>query len=80
MFKDKYYFASPDKTPAQFIEAFEKFYGPTMNAVEAAQKSGKSDELHKQLLELASARNKSPSGGTLIPATFMRVMVSVKEI
>ena len=38
MVKDTYYFASPDKSPAQFIELFEKFYGPTMNAVEAAQK------------------------------------------
>ena len=46
MVKDTYYFASPDKSPAQFIELFEKFYGPTMNAVEAAQKNGKAEELH----------------------------------
>src|SRR4029079_8747529 len=31
MVKDTYYFASPDKSPTQFIELFEKFYGPTMN-------------------------------------------------
>src|SRR5712691_1923209 len=52
MLKDIFYFKSPD-SPTHFIESFERFYGPTMNAVEAAQKSGKVEELHKQLLELA---------------------------
>src|SRR5215467_11633912 len=54
MVKDTYYFMKPDKTPTQFIDLFEKFYGPTMNAVEAAQKNGKADEreLHNQLVEL----------------------------
>jgi ubiquinone/menaquinone biosynthesis C-methylase UbiE len=41
MMKDTYYFASPDKSPTQFIELFETFYGPTMNAVAAAQTNGK---------------------------------------
>jgi ubiquinone/menaquinone biosynthesis C-methylase UbiE len=77
MVKDTYYFASPDKSPAQFIDVFETFYGPTMNAVEAAQKNGKAEELHNQLLELAKAQNKSKEAGTLIPATFMRVTVSL---
>ena len=77
MVKDTYYFASPDKSPTQFIELFETFYGPTMNAVEAAQKNGKAEELHTQLVELARAQNKSKDVGTLIPATFMRVTVSV---
>jgi ubiquinone/menaquinone biosynthesis C-methylase UbiE len=40
MVRDTYYFASPEKTPAQFIDLFETFYGPTMNAVEAARKNG----------------------------------------
>jgi hypothetical protein len=75
--KDTYYFASPDKSPADFIDLFEKFYGPTMNAVEAAQKNGKAGELHNQLVELANAQNKSKDVGTLIPATFMRVTVYV---
>ena len=77
MVHDTYYFASPDKTPAQFIDLFEKFYGPTMNAVEAAQKSGKAKELHQQLVELANEQNKSKDAGTFIPATFMRITVSV---
>jgi len=78
MLKDTYYFASPDKSPTEFIELFETFYGPTMNAFEAAQKSGKAGELHNQLVELAKAQNKSKDAGTLIPATFMRVTVSLQ--
>lgn len=77
MVKDTYDFNSPDKTPADFIDLFEKYYGPTMNAVEAAQKSGRIEDLHTQLVQLANAKNKSTDGGTLIPATFLRVTVRV---
>src|SRR5260221_10808027 len=77
MAKDTYQFASPDKTPADFINLFEKYYGPTMNAVDAAQKTGKMDDLHAQLVQLANAQNKNTSGGTLIPATFLLVTVQV---
>lgn len=75
--KDTYQFISPDKTPADFIDLFEKFYGPTMNAVEAAQKTGRIGDLHTQLVQLANAQNRSTDGGTLIPATFLRVTVRV---
>jgi ubiquinone/menaquinone biosynthesis C-methylase UbiE len=75
--KDTYYFASPDKTPTEFIQLFETFYGPTMNAVDAAQKNGKAAELHNQLVDLAISQNKSKDVGTLIPATFMRVTVAL---
>ena len=77
MVKDTYYFTSSEKSPAQFIDLFERYYGPTMNAVDAAAKNGKAGELHAQLVELANSHNKSKDGGTLIPATFMRVSVSV---
>jgi ubiquinone/menaquinone biosynthesis C-methylase UbiE len=77
MVKDTYYFASPDKTPAQFIDLFENFYGPTMNAVDAAAKNGRTQELHDQLVELANSQNKSKDAGTFIPATFMRVTVAL---
>ncbi len=75
MVKDTFHFRSSDKSPADVVEIFRRFYGPTMNAFEAAQKSGTVDELHKQLLQLAKAQNKSTDGGTSIPATFMRVTV-----
>jgi len=73
--KDTFYFTSPDKSPAQIIESFRQFYGPTMNAFEAAEKSGKVEELHHQLLELAQEQNTSTDGSTSIPATFLRVTV-----
>jgi ubiquinone/menaquinone biosynthesis C-methylase UbiE len=77
MIKDTYSFVSTTKSPAQFIELMERFYGPTMNAVEAAQKSGRVEDLHNQLLELAKEQNKSTDGSTSIPATFLRVTVSL---
>ena len=76
MMTDTYYFAHSEKSPTEFIELFEKFYGPTMNAVDAARNNGKEEELHDQLVELAKAQNKS-NAGTFIPANFMRVTVNV---
>ena len=77
MVKDTFYFMSPDKSPTQLIESFRRFYGPTMNAFEAAEKNGKVEDLHRQLVELANAQNKSTNGSTSIPATFLRVTVSL---
>ena len=77
MVKDTFHFKSPDKSPAHFIDLFRRFYGPTMNAFDAAEKNGKVEELHGQLVELAKAQNQSRNGGTSIPATFLRVAVSV---
>ena len=76
MVKDTYYFAHSEKNPTEFIDLFERFYGPTMNAVDAARSDGKEEELHNQLVELANVHNKSHAG-TFIPATFMRVTVQV---
>jgi SAM-dependent methyltransferase len=77
MVRDAYHFSSPDKGPTQFIETFRRFYGPTMNAFEAADQTGKTEELHNRLLELAKLQNQSPNGGTSIPAAFLRVTVRV---
>ena len=77
MKKDTYYFAHPEKSPTEFIDLFEAYYGPTMNAVAAAQDSGRADQLHRQLVDLAKAQNKNGEAGTFIPATFMRVTVRV---
>jgi hypothetical protein len=35
--KGTYSFISPDKSPAHVIELFRRYYGPTMNAFEAAE-------------------------------------------
>ena len=77
MDKDRFHFNSPTKSPAHVVESFRRFYGPTMNAFEAAEKNGKAEELHQQLVELAQAQNTSTNGGTSIPATFLRVTVSL---
>jgi len=76
--KDTFYFTSADKSPAQIIELFRRFYGPTMNAFEAAEKNGKTQELHDQLVDLANAQNKGTNGSSSIPATFLRVTVFVE--
>ncbi len=77
MLKDTYWFAAPDKSPADVIDLFRRYYGPTMNAFDAAAKNGLADDLHRQLLELAEAQNQGGAGGgTSIAATFMRVTVS----
>ena len=77
MVKNTFHFVSPDKSPADVVELFRRFYGPTMNAFEAAEKNGKVEELHAQLLDLAKAQNTATGGRTSIPATFLRVSVRV---
>ena len=77
MVRDTFLFVSRDKTPAQFIDSFRRFYGPTMNAFDAAEKNGKAEELRDQLVELANAENKSTDGSISIPATFLRVTVAL---
>ncbi len=76
MTRDTYHFVSHDKGPEEFIDIMSRYYGPTMNAVEAASQKGQAEGLKRQLLELAGSQNKAPKG-TSIPATFMRVTVKV---
>lgn len=64
--------------PAQFVDTFREYYGPTMNAFDAAARDGRSDELRSQLVTLFESQNQSQSPGTtLIPATYLRVTVEV---
>jgi SAM-dependent methyltransferase len=75
--KDTYVFNFAG-TPAEFVSAFRTFYGPTMNAFEAAEKNGKAADLEKELVALFTSHNKSPrKEATSVPATFLRVTVSV---
>ena len=48
-----------------------------MNAFEAAEKNGKVDDLHAQLVELAKSQNTVNHGSTSIAATFLKVTVGV---
>jgi len=70
-------FRIPDKSPAEVIELFRRFYGPTMNAFEAAERNGMTDELQRQLVALAESQNTDTSGGTDIAATFLQVTVTL---
>ncbi len=64
--------------PAEFVNAFKTYYGPTMNAFEAAEKAGRAADLQKELEGLFDSQNKSASPEvTSIPATFLRVTVLV---
>ena len=60
--------------PAAFVDEFRNYYGPTMNAFEAAEKNGRAADLQKELEELFSSQNTS-ANATTIPATFLRVTV-----
>ncbi len=74
---DTYTFNYPG-SPADFVAAFRAYYGPTMNAFEAAERNGRAGELQKELEELFQQQNRSPNPGrTSIPATYLRVTVSV---
>jgi len=63
-------------TPAALVNEFRLYYGPTMNAFDAAEKNGKAVELQKELEDLFTRQNQIKDG-TSIPATFLRVTVSV---
>ena len=78
MVKDTYYFAHAEKSPDRVHRSVRKrFYGPTMNAVEAAQKSRKSGGTALTACGTSESQNKTTDAGTFIPATFMRVTVSL---
>jgi len=75
--RDTYTFEFPG-TPASFVAEFRQYYGPTMNAFDAAGKNGRAAELQKELESLFKAQNTAPRPDTTrIPATFLRVTVSV---
>ncbi|MFN8061553.1 MAG: class I SAM-dependent methyltransferase [Vicinamibacterales bacterium] len=75
--RDAYTF-SATVPPAGYVTEFRTYYGPTMTAFAAADRSGKADELQRELEALFTRENKSATpGATVIPATFLRVTVAV---
>src|SRR5438477_9081228 len=73
--RDTFTFNFPGK-PSEFVDEFRQYYGPTMNAFEAAEKNGRADNLKKELEGLFNRQNKGKEA-TSIPATFLRVTVTV---
>jgi ubiquinone/menaquinone biosynthesis C-methylase UbiE len=75
--RDTYRFNFPGP-PAEFVSEFRSYYGPTMNAFEAAEANGRAIELEDELVELFEAQNDSPDPKTTsIAATFLRVTVGL---
>lgn len=74
--RDTFTFRHPG-APSHFVALFRDYYGPTMNAFEAAEKNGRAGELQNELETLFESRNQSPDpDATCIPATFLRVTVA----
>jgi ubiquinone/menaquinone biosynthesis C-methylase UbiE len=63
-------------TPSEFVQEFRRYYGPTMNAFEAAEKHGRGFDLQAELEDLFHRQNRSKDA-TSIPATFLRVTVAL---
>ena len=75
--RDTYRFEYP-AAPSELVAAFRQYYGPTMNAFEAAERSGRGAELLQELEALFDSQNESPTrDATSIPATFLRVTVAL---
>src|SRR5207302_2653415 len=74
--RDTFTFKYPHP-PAALVDEFRKYYGPTMNAFEAAEKNGRAAGLQKELEDLFNSQNSSQGKeATSIPATFLRVAVA----
>ena len=69
--KDTYTFNFPG-SPSELLNEFRTYYGPTMNAFEAASANGREAELQGELDALFNEQNRS-AAATSIPATFLRV-------
>ena len=76
--RDKYTFNFA-LTPVELVSTFRAYYGPTMNAFDAATKNDKAEQLQRELEDLFISQNENLKvGHCTIPATFLRVTV-VKE-
>ena len=65
-----------DGPPAEFLDSFRHYYGPTMNAYAAAAEAGREAALHAELAALFEAQNEAGPQRTEIPATYLRVVVT----
>jgi hypothetical protein len=75
--RDTYLFNYPEP-PSALLDVFRRYYGPTMNAFETAQKDGRDAQLADELGALFESQNRSADRtATSIPATFLRVTVQV---
>ena len=61
--------------PSEAMDKFRHYYGPTMNAFAAAEADGRAEQLSDELTALFNAQNEGDVNTTVIPATFLKVVV-----
>ena len=69
-----WYFRAPGP-PSDLLAIFRDYYGPTMNAYDAARKDGREEQLQKELSDLFEAQNRGGERSE-IPATFLKVTIN----
>jgi hypothetical protein len=75
--RDTFVFNAPGP-PSELLSLFRTYYGPTMNAFDAAEANGHADDLFRELDVLFNEQNQNPNNeATSIPATFLRVTVQL---
>ena len=68
-----------DGGPAQVVDTFRRYDGPTMNAFEAAAQEGRTEDLRRELEALVASQDRSTDPSrTVVPASFLRVTARVR--
>lgn len=73
--RSTYVFRHPGP-PRELLQTFKHYYGPTMNAFEAASKDGRAEQLEAELTQLFEEHNRAGAESTEIPAKFLKVTVT----
>jgi hypothetical protein len=72
--RDTFTFKAP-YSPAEFVTEFKNYYGPTMNAFDAAEKNGKEADLQAGLENSSKLRIKAP---IVIPPLFPQLFSGLR--
>ena len=73
--RETYVFRHPGP-PGELFRTFKQYYGPTMNAFEAAARDGRADRLEAELSQLFEQYNRAGADRTEIPATYLKATVT----
>ena len=65
--------------PAQLVDTFRRYYGPTMTAFDAATAAGRADDLRAELVELFERHNDGAHAPVTIPATYLVVRIALNN-
>ena len=74
-FERETWFFRHEGPPTELLKIFRNYYGPTMNAFEAAAEEGREADLERALKALFISQNRG-GNRTEIPATFLKVTVN----